>query len=321
MNAIDNQFDGGVLIVGAPRSGTSLVHFMIKSCGEFWSLPSESSFIWRRYFGPEMNSWESDAIDSLKIDESCVTSIRKEYRKFLSAPEINSVSIISQSNWSFNNFVRRVSLGFNLYLAPFLSRALFKGEHRSFVDKNTSLSGSLLAYDKVFPGIKVIYVIREPRENIRSIYNAWQTSGRFRSYHLPEALDISDYHSKWWKFGLPEGWLSKNFSSTFDVAAYQWLKYHEYFYSELTKPCWRYRTCFFHFEDLLIDRESAFGRISSFLGMNENLLSSKFGNSLPDINRSSNKVSHAGSDVLNLIPSELHQSVDDLYSKIKSVRW
>jgi|GEM_PF-4671212 len=321
MNEKTSQLNQSVLIVGAPRSGTSLVHFMLKSCGKFWSLPSESDFIWRRYFVPKINDWQSDAIDPNRLNIKDIKIIRKAYRKYLSAPKFNAISTLSESNWSFNRYRRRASLAVGLYLTPFLSRVFFNSDKSSFVDKNTSLCGCLGAYEKVFPDVKLVYIVRAPDTNIKSINNAWQNAGRFESYQLPELLDLSDYHSRSWKFGLPDGWRSRQFSSTLEISAFQWLKYHQYFYSQITKPYWRQRSFVLHFEDILFDRTNALNKLSSFLNAGDTELAEKWKGVLPDVNRSNLSGLGREDNILGDLPVDLAESVRDLYSKVRLLKW
>jgi len=52
-----------VLIVGAPRSGTSMLQKVLRNHPQFWSLPSESDMIWDQFCHPALRGWESECMD------------------------------------------------------------------------------------------------------------------------------------------------------------------------------------------------------------------------------------------------------------------
>jgi hypothetical protein len=49
-----------VFIVGAPRSGTSLLFHILRTSQPFWSLPSEGQHIWDTACHPSRRDWDSE---------------------------------------------------------------------------------------------------------------------------------------------------------------------------------------------------------------------------------------------------------------------
>jgi hypothetical protein len=51
-----------VFILGAPRSGTSLLFHLLRSSPDLGSLPGEGHNVWRAFHHPRRSGWQSDAI-------------------------------------------------------------------------------------------------------------------------------------------------------------------------------------------------------------------------------------------------------------------
>ena len=89
-----------------------------------------------------------------------------------------------------------------------------------------SLRVSLL--NKIFPDALFIYLVRNPRENISSIIDAWD-SVRFVAYPRLEG------RNKPWSLLLPPGWQSYHEAPVEEIAAFQWRSANEAILEELGK--------------------------------------------------------------------------------------
>ncbi len=89
-----------------------------------------------------------------------------------------------------------------------------------------SLRVSLL--NRIFPDALFIYLVRNPRENISSIIDAWN-SGRFVTY--PNLVG----RNKPWSLLLPPGWQQYHEAPVEEIAAFQWRSANEAILRELGK--------------------------------------------------------------------------------------
>ena len=80
---------------------------------------------------------------------------------------------------------------------------------------------------KLFPDALFLYVIRDPRGSISSIYRGWHQPVKFKTYPLPSGFRIQGYAGTRWSFGLPPGWRSLEGSTLMEVCAFQWKAYNE----------------------------------------------------------------------------------------------
>src|SRR5436190_2177210 len=51
-----------ILIVGMPRSGTTMLFHVLRACETLGSRPSEGHNIWRRFHHPRKSEWTSDHV-------------------------------------------------------------------------------------------------------------------------------------------------------------------------------------------------------------------------------------------------------------------
>jgi hypothetical protein len=61
------RYERPVFVLGAPRSGTTLLFHLLRESGELASLPGEGHNVWRMYHHPRYNGWRSDAVASGEV--------------------------------------------------------------------------------------------------------------------------------------------------------------------------------------------------------------------------------------------------------------
>lgn len=195
-------FDRPVVILAAPRSGSTLLFETLKESSDFWTIGGESHGIFERInrFNPMSPFCDSNALTAEDAIPEIIDQIRTWFYQKLRDADGRSL----QSG-------QRISGG-----AP---RLLEK------TPKN-ALRVSLL--NEIFPDALFIYLYRNPRENISSMMEAWQ-SGRFITYPaLPG-------RSKPWSLLLPPGWQSYHDAPLEEIAAFQWRAANEAILSELAR--------------------------------------------------------------------------------------
>jgi hypothetical protein len=195
-------FDRPVIILSAPRSGSTLLFETLSSSKDFWTIGGESHGLFESInrFNPLMGYCDSNALSAADATPEIVQQIRLWFLQQLRDAE----------GRSFTRF------GPTLNSPP---RLLEK------TPKN-ALRVSLL--NEIFPDAIFVYLYRNPRENISSIMDAWE-SGRFVTYpSLPG-------RSRRWSLLLPSGWQAYHNASLAETAAFQWQSANKAILEELSK--------------------------------------------------------------------------------------
>lgn len=56
-----------ILVIGLPRSGTTLMHHLLRSSSELVSLPHEGHNLWRMFHHPRWSGWDSDRVGAGEV--------------------------------------------------------------------------------------------------------------------------------------------------------------------------------------------------------------------------------------------------------------
>lgn len=68
-----------VFIIGAPRSGTSLLYAILRQSSSVKHWPGESHEIWEHDYHPALRGWESNALDASDVTEDAAARIRRSF--------------------------------------------------------------------------------------------------------------------------------------------------------------------------------------------------------------------------------------------------
>ncbi|MGH8223897.1 MAG: sulfotransferase [Woeseiaceae bacterium] len=180
-------FDRPVIILAAPRSGSTLLFETLSCSADFWTIGGESHGVFEsiRQFNPLQGMCKSNALTSNDLTAEIASTI---YASFLSQIR--------------DHESRRYSHGVD-------------GRLPRLLEKTPKNAVRVSMLKKLFPDALYIYLYRNPRENISSIIDAWR-SGRFVTYrNLPGRRGP-------WSLLLPPGWESHNASVIEEIAAFQW---------------------------------------------------------------------------------------------------
>ena len=98
-----------------------------------------------------------------------------------------------------------------------------------FLDKTPDNAMRLPYLLDLFPDAHIVWVQRDPRPVLNSLINGWeQPLGRFRTYFVPEDLEIPGYEPKrQWCFPLPRGWRALKSSPIPDIVEEQYRQHNE----------------------------------------------------------------------------------------------
>lgn len=98
-----------------------------------------------------------------------------------------------------------------------------------FIDKTPDNAMRITYLLELFPDAHIVWVKRDPRAVLNSLLTGWEHPlGRFRTYFLPEKLDIPGYApTRQWCFGLIEGWRDLRNAPIPTIVAEQYRQYNE----------------------------------------------------------------------------------------------
>ncbi|MDQ4024610.1 MAG: sulfotransferase [Actinomycetota bacterium] len=215
------RLDRPVFIVGAPRSGTSLLYSVLRSAPAFAHWPGEAHEVWEADFHPALRGWSSNALTAADVEPRAAERIRRSF--FLVA-----------------------------------------GSRRRLIDKTPRNALRVSFVDALFPDARYVHLVRDGRENVNSLLNAWRTP-RYRTYRLPEPHSIPGADPQWWKFVLYPGWRDDARGPLEVVCARQWVASNEHALRDLAAV--GDRAVRVRYEDLVDSPEGEVGRVLDFLGI------------------------------------------------------
>ena len=190
-----------IVILGAPRSGTTLLFSIFSSHPDLWSLYGETEPIIQRYFHPEKFGWKrgeelaaGDAAgppaEQLKADL---------YKKVLNRQLFarNTYTKV-YSGYHLEKLFRKVN---QVFISP-----VFKPETVRVVEKTPKNCLRVPFLEALFPDAFYVFLSRDPRTNIGSLMAGWKTAGRYETHRVPGGTGIEGYDGDHWNFNLSSGW-------------------------------------------------------------------------------------------------------------------
>ena len=215
--AAGRRLDRPVFIIGAPRSGTSVLYSVLRSAPVFAHWPGEAHEIWEADYHPALRGWDSNLLTAADVDPKAAQRIRRAF--FLVA-----------------------------------------GSRRRLIDKTPRNALRVSFVDAIFPNARYVHLVRDGRENVNSLINAWRTP-RYRTYRLPHGIEGVD--QEWWKFVLYPGWQEDSGGPLEVVCARQWAASNEHALRDLEAV--GDRAVRARYEDLVDEPETEVARVLEFL--------------------------------------------------------
>ncbi|HEB78706.1 MAG TPA: sulfotransferase [Methylothermaceae bacterium] len=183
------------VILSAPRSGSTLVFETLRSARGSWSIGGESHIVFGLLpeLGAAARGFRTAALNAADAHPLVVRKMRAIF-----------LALMQDRNGK-----RLVDLASTRRPRP-----------PCFIEKTPRNALNTGFLEKVFPGMKVVYIYRNPRPTISSIMEAWHIglqSGRFVT--VP---DLPGWDRRAWCLLLPPGWQQMNGRSIAEIAAFQW---------------------------------------------------------------------------------------------------
>ena len=73
------ELDRPIFVIGAPRSGTSLLFSILRASPELRHWPGEAHEVWEADYHPALRGWSSNALDGTDLDEPSADRIRRSF--------------------------------------------------------------------------------------------------------------------------------------------------------------------------------------------------------------------------------------------------
>lgn len=259
----------------------------------FWSLPSESDMIWDQFCGPELRGWESEvSLASDLTDHDCerILQLFEEYiRPATFWRPFEKTNLI----WGFRRVpaIRKLMRTMFATMLPVITRLQGPSKSKRLLEKTASNCFRLGYVNGVFPDAKIIYPIRDGRNTVNSLINAWRHPDRFFTYDVPAELRIQGYDHNGWKFVLPPGWREYTDRALAEVCAFQWRSCHEFMLAETAKEQYRGRVMRVYLEEFVADPEQQLAALADFLDLEYDDYFKAAAADLPVVNSPDNDVS------------------------------
>lgn len=272
-------FDRPVIILAAPRSGSTLLFETLLQSEHVWTIGDESHGVFERH--PELRPGQGCDNNRL-VEANCSDKVLNEIRHDFLAHMRNREGVAYQS--------------------------VMNGLPR-LLEKTPKNSLRIPFLNKVFPDALFIYLCRDPKDNISSIIDGWR-AGRFVTYP-----SITSRHGPW-SFLLPPGWHGVLDKPLEAIGAFQWQSAHQYIMHDLhTLPRERWMAVNYH--EFLDDTLRVVENVCRFMDVPmDATLRERASNPLPmsryTISKpTKNKWHRNGEQIANILPA-LHATIDDI---------
>jgi len=222
-------FDRPIIVLAAPRSGSTLLFETLADAPELWTVGGESHRIIEGLprLNPAAGYVDSNRLDASHASERIVRVLRQRFANLLR----------DRDGRQFTQ-----------------SRPV---EKLRFLEKTPKNALRQPFLEQVFPGALYIFLFRDPRANISSMMEAWK-SGRWVTYPR-----LRGWQGPPWSLLLPPDWQQLNGRPLADLCAYQWASANQTILDDLERlPAHRWTVC--DYADLTGCPAETVGRLCRF---------------------------------------------------------
>jgi hypothetical protein len=222
-------FDRPVIVLAAPRSGSTLLFETLAEAPDVWTVGGEShQFIEGiRSLNPRSGRVDSNRLEARHATEQIVEALHRRFKAGLR--DRDGHTLRSRTTPESLRFLEKTPK--NALRQPFL--------------------------DQVFPGALYLYLYREPEPSISSMMEAWK-SGRWVTYPR-----LRGWRGPAWSLLLPPGYSEMSGHPLAEICAFQWESANRIILDDLeTLPNNRWTTC--TYDELVCDPEALIHRICDF---------------------------------------------------------
>jgi hypothetical protein len=185
-------FDRPLVIVSAPRAGSTLLYETLAQARDLWTIGDESHAVIESFpeLRPEARDYDSHRLDGADATPELARALHDRFLARLRDRD--------GRRW------RKLPADERPARVRFLEKT-----------PRNSLRVSFL--DAVFPDARFVFLHRDPRENVSSIMEAWRAPGFWQWRG-----DLPGWDREEWCMLLPPGWRTLVGRPLEEIAAFQW---------------------------------------------------------------------------------------------------
>lgn len=298
------MLQSAIMIIGCPRSGTTLLFNILSEVPDLWSIGYESKEIIERFHAPSTKNWASGALDADDLTPESKTFILSEFERQVASGEFwRQVNLFR--SWLRGNRIYRAikrsgkSEGNGSSVSSALPQRGLDGI-RKFVQTKNIIAPvrkpirllektpenclRLPFFEALFPNLKVIYITRDGRANVNSLMEGWRQPHTFPGYQVPGGVHIPGDQRGRWAFSLIPGWRELTSSPLEEVCAWQWIRCNEAVLNFQASSSGKIPFFQIRYEDLVSSPEAVLPTLTEFLDIPYEGVLSPYADALPQIN-------------------------------------
>jgi hypothetical protein len=290
-----------VIVLGAPRSGTTILRNCLALHPDVWHLPGESHDILEGPFHPAAGGYVSNRVEAGDVDDALARSLRRAFAG--ASINLNAAGDARRSpTMGGSSLLGRVADKVTTRVAGAISQRRRPAEIR-FLEKTPKNTLRVPMLERVFPDARYVHITRNAPDNIDSLIEGWRATDRIgpitrqrfarSGYPIADQLALRDYSAKVWKFALVPGWRDLRGASLADVAARQYLACNRYSLDDLSviDPA---RVRRVRHEDFVIDPVTTIRELIAWAGLPPSAEAEQYAGASPRVNSTRGAAAPAG---------------------------
>ena len=225
-------FDRPIIILAAPRSGSTLLFETLAETKDVWTIGGESHLVIEgiKALNPNSGMVDSNRLTAAHAPEPVIQLIRSRFARQLKDRE--------GQEFFHHRTIR----------------------HLRFLEKTPKNALRVPFLEKIFPDARYVFLVRDARANLSSMMEAWRarrwvTYPRLRGWQGPP-----------WSLLLPPGWQKLNGRPLEEICAFQWMSANSILLEDL-KEIPRQRWTVLNYQSLLDEPEAAVTQLCEFAGL------------------------------------------------------
>jgi hypothetical protein len=264
--------DRPVIVLGAPRSGTSMIFQALSAHPELWSLYRESQQVIQPVYPVRMEAGHSARVTAEEIEPGKIATLQQAF-----------FDAAGNAEGRYGRLSRAIPMILRARLSGLTTKLGQAGKKAPirFVEKTPENCLRVSLCEAVFPNAQYVFVTRDPRGSIASLHHGWTKESRFRTRPFPAGYRLADYDGDHWCFALIPAWEELNGAPVAEVCARQWVDTNEYALAELPQDSSRVMTV--RYEDLVAKPGESLDAIAAWTGLDPEPLR-RFSDGLPVVN-------------------------------------
>jgi len=293
-----------VLIIGCPRSGTTLLFSVLSEVPSLWSIGYESKEIIERYHSPATKGWASGALEAADLTPESSAYMRRAFelgaapgtfwqrvgrlRKTLGGGRgyraIKRRGRTQAAGAAASSALPQRGLDAVRAYVRIRNRLSPQNDAVRLVEKTPENCLRLPFLLALFPDARVLYLTRDGRSNVHSLVEGWKQPHLFPGYVVPEKLAIPGYARERWAFTLIPGWRELAQSTLEEVCAWQWIRCNEAVLAHREETQGQVPYLTIRYENLIAQPAQVLPQVAAFLGLDFERDLGRYAEHLPQIN-------------------------------------